>query len=136
MAGLKDFLEDGVTGLTQRRAREDDIDERLAEWTAAQEGPALEDSLQQHGIPAHCVLDTHDLFHDVQLNHRGHFIGVDHRDFDGAVVESSRLKFSELSPRLPANAPWFGIDNHRVLRDVLGYDVARIAALEEANILS
>ena len=136
LAGLKDFLEDGVTGLTQRRAREDDIDERLAEWTAAQEGPVLEDSLQQHGIPAHCVLDTHDLFHDVQLNHRGHFIGVDHRDFDGAVVESSRLKFSELSPRLPANAPWFGIDNHRVLRDVLGYDVARIAALEEANILS
>ena len=136
LAGFDDYLLDGVTGLAERRLGENAIDERLAAWTASQEGATLEASLQQRGIPAHCVLDTYDLFHDVQLNHRGHFIGVDHRDFDGAVVESSRLKFSELSPRQPVNAPWFGIDNHRVLRDVLGYDDARIAALEEANILS
>jgi crotonobetainyl-CoA:carnitine CoA-transferase CaiB-like acyl-CoA transferase len=136
MAGFEDLLEEGLIGLMDRRRREDAIDERLADWTAGQEGPTLEASLQQRGIPAHCVLDTHDLFHDAQLNHRGHFIGVEHRDFDGAVVESSRLKFSELSPRLPVYAPWFGIDNHRVLREVLGYDDARIAGLEAENILS
>jgi crotonobetainyl-CoA:carnitine CoA-transferase CaiB-like acyl-CoA transferase len=134
-AGFEDLLDQGITSLAERREVEDALDERLAAWTAGQDGQALEDRLQGLGIPAHRVLDTHELFEDPQLRHRGHFIPVAHRGFEGAVVESSRLRFSKLSPRRPVHAPWFGIDNERVLREVLGYGEAQISRLAEGNVL-
>ena len=134
-ADLADLIEQGVTSLARRREAEDTIDERLADWTAQQDGQALEDRLQELGIPAHRVLDTQELFDDVQLRHRDHFIAVQHRAFDGAVVESSRLRFSRIAPRRPVHAPWFGIDNETVLRQVLGYGAEQIARLVEGNIL-
>jgi len=114
MAGLQDLLRNGVADVAARRRTEDAVDERLAAWTAGQDGDALEARLQSLGIPAHRVLDTHELFEDPQLQHRGHFIPVQHRAFQGAAVESSRLRFSGLEAHRPAYAPWFGIDNERV----------------------
>ncbi len=135
LAEFDDLLAAGVASLPDRRRHEDAIDERLADWTATQDGPVLETRLQNLGIAAHCVLDTHELFHDAQLRHRQHFIAVGHRDYAGAVVESSRLCLSAVEPRQPTHAPWFGIDNERVLRDLLGYSETQIAALQAGNIL-
>ncbi|MFN2168724.1 MAG: CoA transferase [Anaerolineae bacterium] len=135
IAGLQNVLEQGVVSLAQRREVEDVIDDHLAAWTADQDGQALEDRLQALGIPAHRVLDTHDLFDDPQLRHREHFIPVQHRAFDGAVVESSRLRFSKLEARRPVHAPWFGIHNQEVLRELLGYSDAQVARLVDGNFL-
>ncbi|MFW6094198.1 MAG: CoA transferase [Pseudomonadota bacterium] len=134
IAGFDDLLEPGAT-VAGRRRLEDRIDARLAEWTGARDGVDLEARLQAAGVPAQRVLDTAELARDAQLRHRGHFIPVHHRLHAPAVVESSRLRFSHSACRRPQNAPWFGIDNARVLRDVLGYDRARIQALEAAGVL-
>lgn len=120
----------------ERRAREDALEEVLAQWLAGEDGASIERRLQAEGIPAHCVLDTLDLFDDPQLAHRGHFIPVRHPDHANAHVESSRLLMSRTSARRPEVAPWFGIDNQAVLSGILGYDDAHIAALEQAGVLS
>jgi hypothetical protein len=39
-------------------------------------------------------------------------------------------RFSKMSPHVRGPAPTFGQHNHEVLRDTLGYDQARIHALE------
>jgi crotonobetainyl-CoA:carnitine CoA-transferase CaiB-like acyl-CoA transferase len=134
-AGLDDLLERGVATLADRRAIEDEIDERLAAWTGTQDGAALEALLQSAGVPAHQVLTTHDLATDPQLEHRQHFIPVSHPTFAPAAVESSRLKFSRTQAVRPVEAPWFGIHTSRVLGDVLGYDTARIEALRSGGVL-
>jgi crotonobetainyl-CoA:carnitine CoA-transferase CaiB-like acyl-CoA transferase len=134
-AGLDDLLHRGIVDLAARRAAEDEIDQRLADWTCAQDGGTLERELQRLGVPAHRVLDTHDLYEDAQLAHRQHFIPVEHRHFRPAVVESSRLELSRTPAIRPRQAPWFGIDNHRVLAELLDYDAARIEALDSAGIL-
>jgi crotonobetainyl-CoA:carnitine CoA-transferase CaiB-like acyl-CoA transferase len=121
--------------LGERRALEDDIDERLADWTRDQDAGALETLLQEAGIPAHRVLTTHDLASDPQLQHREHFLPVRHPEFSPAVVESARLRFSRTQPIRPVDAPRFGIDNRRVLTEVLGYDPARADTLEAAGVL-
>ncbi|MEQ8486075.1 MAG: CoA transferase [Pseudomonadales bacterium] len=135
VAGLDDLLARGVRTLAERRAAEDEIDARLAAWTSGQDGVELEARLQQAGVPAHRVLDTHDLHDDAQLRHRGHYLPVSHRHFTPAVVESTRLRMSRSLPRAPEFAPWFGIDNERVLANLLGYDEARIRDLEAGGVL-
>lgn len=121
--------------LAERRQRHDELDARLAAWLAAQHGEQAEAALQAANIPAHQVLDTHQLFADAQLNHRQHFLTAPHAEFGPAAIESSRLRFSRTQPRQPQAAPHFGIDNRRVLQEILGYDVERTAALEQAGAL-
>ena len=119
----------------QRRQRHDELDERLSAWLAGLDGAAVESALQALNIPAHRALDTHDLFDDAQLNHREHFLSAQHRDFGEVTIESTRLRFSRTQPKTPAAAPHFGIDNGRVLKEILGYDDAQIARLEQAGAL-
>jgi len=135
LAAFDDLVADGVRDASARRAREAEIETRIAAWTQTFEGPALEALLQAQGIPAHCVADTHDLIADAQLAHRGHFLPVEHQAFAPAAVESTRLRFSRSVARTPTHAPWFGIDNERVLRDVLNYDATRVRSLIDGGIL-
>ncbi len=119
----------------ERRHRHDELDEWLSAWLAELDGAAVESALQALNIPAHRALDTHDLFEDAQLKHREHFLSVPHRDCGEVAIESSRLRFSRTQPKAPAAAPHFGIDNQRVLRDILGYDDEQVARLEQAGAL-
>ena len=121
--------------LTARRAREDELEALLADWLIDQSGETIEASLQALGVPAHRVLDTHDLFTDPQLQHRQHYQPVRHNRHANVFVESTRITMSRTRPRQPEVAPWFGVDNETVLRDVLGYDGAKIAALTQADAL-
>ena len=119
-----------------RRAAHDDLDDRIEQWTADQDGLELESRLQSAGIAAHRVLDTHELAQDPQLAHRGHYIPVQHREFSDAVVESTRLRFSRTQAVVPEIAPWFGVDNEKVLRELLGYDASRYERLLARDVLS
>ncbi len=122
--------------LPERRARADELDAVISEWTSVREAQDIETALQTRGVPAHRVLDTLDLARDPQLLARGHFIEVPHRDFGHSAVESSRLLFSRTTARIPESAPWFGIHNRVVLGDLLGYDADRIEALEKSGVLA
>lgn len=121
--------------LVERRGRESELESALAAWIANHEGEPLERRLQDAGIAAHRVLDTHELFDDPQLLHRGHFLPVQHHRHEGAHVESTRLLMSRTRARTPEHAPWFGIHNTPVLEGILGYSAGRIAALEAAGVL-
>ncbi|MDH3641753.1 MAG: CoA transferase, partial [Gammaproteobacteria bacterium] len=119
-----------------RRAAHDEIDERIERWASGQDGLELEARLQAAGIPAHRVVDTHELCADPQLAHRGHYIEVAHPQFDNAVVESSRLCLSRTPARIPEAAPSFGVDNEKVMRETLGYAAERYEELRAADVLS
>jgi crotonobetainyl-CoA:carnitine CoA-transferase CaiB-like acyl-CoA transferase len=135
LAGMEDLLAAGIVDVAARRSHEDAIESRLAAWTRDRDGPALEAALQARGIPAHCVLDTHDLAHDPQLLHREHFLPVAHRAFAPAAVESTRLRLSRSPARRPEHAPWFGVDDERVLGEILHYDPERVRALVDAGVM-
>jgi crotonobetainyl-CoA:carnitine CoA-transferase CaiB-like acyl-CoA transferase len=130
-----DFLALRGLSFAERKQREEMLESRLTAWLADLDGPEIETRLQSAGVPAHRVLDTHDLFADAQLAHRQHYLRVAHNKHANAWVESTRLTMSRTLPREPAFAPWFGIDNDTVLRKILGYDDGRIAALASAGAL-
>jgi crotonobetainyl-CoA:carnitine CoA-transferase CaiB-like acyl-CoA transferase len=112
-----------------RRARADALDEELAGRTRSWPGPELEARLLAAGVPAALVLNGEDVAHDPQLAARGHFLSIPHPDGGTSFIEGPRALLSESPARPGREVPTLGRDNHRVLREILGYDEARTAEI-------
>jgi crotonobetainyl-CoA:carnitine CoA-transferase CaiB-like acyl-CoA transferase len=82
------------------------------------------------------VLDMPGLYADSQLRHRGHYVAIEHPALGTVATEAARFRLSRTPARLPARAVTFGCDNERVLRDLLGFDAERIAALQASGALT
>ncbi len=121
--------------LAGRKADEDHLEARVGAWTATREVADIETALQAIGVPVHRAADSADMVGDPQLIHRGHFLRLPHPLGGDSVIEASRFQLSHTPPQYRVAAPHFGRDNQQVLRDILSYDSARIAALEAAGVL-
>jgi benzylsuccinate CoA-transferase BbsF subunit len=119
-----------------RRARQSELDGAIEEWTRARDAFESETILQARGVPASAVMDMEDLHADPQLALRGHFVEIPHPTQGTTTVEASRFTLSRTPARLPDHAPTLGVDNERVLGDLLGYDAPRIEALQESGALT
>jgi benzylsuccinate CoA-transferase BbsF subunit len=118
-----------------RRARAELIDGELARRTADWSGPELEARLHAAGVAAALVLNGEDVARDPQLAARGHFLEIPHPEGGTTAIEGSRVLLSESAAVPGREVPTLGRDNQRVLRDILGYDEARIADLVIAGAL-
>src|SRR5207249_2826107 len=117
--------------LDGRRARVDDLDKVVAEWTAAHTAPETADRCQAAGIPAHAVHDSPACWEDPQLAHRGHFVALDHPEAGPITLEGSRIRLSRTPARVGI-PPLLGHDMPYVLGELLGYDEERIGDLYAA----
>jgi crotonobetainyl-CoA:carnitine CoA-transferase CaiB-like acyl-CoA transferase len=125
----------GRVDLTDQREDREAVDVAIAAWTADQEGPALEQMLQDAGIAAHRALDMQDLHADPQLQRREHYYEVQHHIYQTHTVESSRLRLSRSAEKRAESAISFGRDNRFVLESLLGYSGERIDALIEDGVV-
>ncbi len=125
----------GREDLRDRRAERELALAALTAWTRAHTPAEIEAELQARGVPAHAVLDMPGLFACPQLQHRGHFVEIAHALYGTTTVESSRLRFSRASARVPECAIGFGRDNRTVLESILGYPPERIAELAARGVL-
>lgn len=125
----------GRVDLMGRREDRDAIDLAIAAWTADQEGPVLEQALQDAGIAAHRALDMQDLHADPQLQGREHYYEVQHAIYQTHTVESSRLRLSRSPEKRAESALSLGRDNRFVLESLLGYSGERIDALIQAGVV-
>ncbi len=126
----------GRPDLLERRHARGDIEAEIAKWTSEREASAIEAALQARGVPAHVALDTPGLFTDPQIQHREHFIEIEHDIYPTTTVENSRLCLSRTPARRPERALSFGRDNRYVLETMLGYSPERIAELAANGVLS
>jgi crotonobetainyl-CoA:carnitine CoA-transferase CaiB-like acyl-CoA transferase len=122
--------------LAARLANADALDQEIAGATRAVSGPELEARLQAAGVPAHGVLHADSARTDPQLAHREHFLEAPHALHGRAFVESSRFRLSRTPARVERAGPVLGQDTEFVLRELLGYDDARIAELRAAGAIA
>ena len=87
-------------------------------------------------MPAHVALDSDSALHDAQLASRGHFVELEHELYGKTVVQGSRSRLSDTPAAVTRAAPTLGRDNDHVLRDLLGYDDARVEALAASGVLT
>jgi crotonobetainyl-CoA:carnitine CoA-transferase CaiB-like acyl-CoA transferase len=119
-----------------RLANEDELDERVGEWTSELTDYEAMELLQAAGVRAGVCQKASDRFErDPQLRSRGWWHQLEHPeiglcDYDGVLPKLS------LTPGVMKSAsPVLGADTHDVLRDVLGMNEDEIAEQEAMGVL-
>jgi crotonobetainyl-CoA:carnitine CoA-transferase CaiB-like acyl-CoA transferase len=108
---------DTVSG---RRARHDDIDAAIEEWSATRPAMAAAAALQRARIPAGPVLDEAGALSDPQLHERGFFHLLDHPSCGIHFHPGVNFQMSRTPPQLWRAAPTLGQDNEYVYKELLG----------------
>ena len=108
----------------QRRANQDAIDARLAQWTQTQHARELMEDLQEVGVPAGMVMHAGDCYADPQLAARDFFVDVAQADSGTYPLPSFMWKFLGTPLRVRRGPVTLGEDNERVYLDLLGRDRA------------
>ena len=118
--------------LAARIAGHDAIDVALAAWTGRRAKRQVAEELQAAGVPAGPVNITPDMTADPQVRARGFFVPLEPgpTPMPGNPVKMAGIDSADWTP-----CPRLGADNRAVLADWLGYDAARIDALEAAGVL-
>jgi len=116
-----------LTSVAGRLERQDELEERIAAWTATRDGSRVQSLLIDAGAAAHIVQNSGGCSVDPQLLHRQHFVSVRHAEHETLVVEGSRVKLARTPGVVERGGPTLGEHNFYVLKDILGYDDDRIA---------
>jgi benzylsuccinate CoA-transferase BbsF subunit len=122
--------------LAGRKAREDELDQRVGAWTIQHSPEAVMELLQRHGIPAGVVQHSGDLFSDPQLQHRQHSVPLEHREIGTHAYPNESMRFSKTPPRFWKAGPCLGEDNEYVYRDLLGYSEDEISDLMAEGVIT
>jgi benzylsuccinate CoA-transferase BbsF subunit len=107
----------------------------VAAWTQEHSAQEAEAMLQACGVPASVVQNSQELYGDLQLTQRGHFVELPDALHSTTTVEGSRFRLSRTPARVERAGPILGRDNQYVLETILGYSPERITALAAAGIL-
>ena len=119
----------GFASADERLKRQDELDAAIGAWTCGQDGRALEQALQEAGVPASMVQNSPELVADPQLAHLGHFVDLPHQEGGHTTIEAARIHMSRSQPVVDTSAPTFNRDMMFALQEVLGYDDERIGEL-------
>jgi ABC-type multidrug transport system fused ATPase/permease subunit len=121
--------------LAGRKAHEEELDGKIAAWTAERSPEEVMALLQAHGVAAGVVQDGRDLLdRDPHLRERGYFFTMDHPEMGPSRYH--RLAFTlSATPARFRPAPLLGQHNHYVLSTLLGLSDAEIERYEREGVL-
>ena len=122
--------------VTGRWRHQDEIDAKLAEWTAEFDHLELTHLLQRHSVAAGAVLDGLEMLADPQLNARGWWEQVTPTEIGRPfpmIAPPWRMSGSPYLPLPPA--PCLGEHNDLVYREILGLSEAECAALQADGVI-
>ncbi len=122
-------------GEAGRRARHDELDERLAEWSATRDVAEAAELLVAHGVPAAVGRDPRSMYDHPQLRARGFYEAIDHPVVGRLATPTLPFRFASVDHWLRTPAPTLGQHNHEILVGELGVDEATYAALEAAQVI-
>jgi benzylsuccinate CoA-transferase BbsF subunit len=121
--------------LLARKSNEDELDRLLAQWTASHDQYGLMRKLQAADVPSGVINDPRDLFDDPQLQHRGHFIWLDHPEIGPYATDRSEFELSLTPGSLDTPAPLLGQHTEHFLRDIIGLTGDEYRSLESDGVL-
>ena len=136
-AGAAFTEDDRFSTLLNRRRHEEDLNQLISQWTAAQSAPDLAAQLQAGGVPASLVHDGQDMCEgDPHLQERGYYRFLDHAETGRSLYDGPIVKLHRTPGELTAPAPLFGEHTFDVASEVLGYSAEEIAELTASGVFS
>lgn len=128
--GDPDWARDAaLASVAGRRAREIDVDTRIAEWTSGRTREEIVDALRARGLRAAPVESIAELFADQQLAHRAVWRRAPHAGLGEVGLMAPPFSLSETPARPERAGPTLGEHNEAVFRGTLGLDAEEYAAL-------
>lgn len=129
-------MEERWQTLPGRHRDREELNGRVAAFTAQRDARELMMDLQSRGIPAGAVQDAHDVTRvDPQLAHRGHWVRLPHAEMGNSIYNNLPFRFSRTPVRPTRPAPLLGEHTREVLGGMLGFPEAEIDALEAEGVL-
>ncbi|NRA33006.1 MAG: CoA transferase [Polyangiaceae bacterium] len=115
--------------LEGRVEAQEHIDKTIGEWSQAFDRNELMSKLQAAGVEAGALNNQADLLEDPALNHRGHFVWLEHKYLGRAAFERPGFRLSESGGGFDKPGPLLGEHNREILTKILGYTIAEIDRL-------
>jgi crotonobetainyl-CoA:carnitine CoA-transferase CaiB-like acyl-CoA transferase len=135
-AGAAELAEDNRFSTNVGRVRNrDELIPKLEALTTLKTVEQWVEGLERLGVPCGPVNRIDQVFSDPQVTHRGMRISLPYADCKGDSVDliGSPIRMSETPVSYRRAPPRLGQDAEEILRDVLGYDAARIRELKESG---
>jgi crotonobetainyl-CoA:carnitine CoA-transferase CaiB-like acyl-CoA transferase len=117
----------------QRFRHRADLTGPISQWTTSQDKSDLAAALQLAGIPAAPVLSGAEIADSGAMRAARLIVDLDHPRVGRRAYSVAGFRLSRTPGGTRHAAPLFGEHNDMVLRDLLGYDGARIAALRASG---
>jgi benzylsuccinate CoA-transferase BbsF subunit len=121
--------------LLGRKAHEDELEARVAEWTREREPRAVMETLQAAGVPSGVVNTMADLYSDPQLAHRDYWWEIPHAALGPFHYEAGGFTLSDTPARPGRPSPLLGEHNYYVFCDLLGLPEADYQSLLERKVI-
>ncbi len=121
--------------LLGRKANEEEIDQRLAEWTSGLSPCDVMERLQAAGVHAGAVNSMCDLFSDKQMEHRHTWWELDHPEMGRHHYEAGSFILSETPAEINAPAPCLGEHNDYIYQKILGISEEECQSLVEQGVI-
>lgn len=118
-----------------RKADEDRLEQRVAEWARGLERDAIVALLRKHDLRVYQVSSMADLFSDPQLDARQEWRPVDHPVQGRIHAHAPPFLLRGTPPELNRPAPCLGADNAYVLGEIIGLSNDEIEELARQGVL-
>lgn len=127
--GCPAWAEDARFGtLLGRKSHEDVLEQFIGAWTAKLPADEVTALLRAVGVQVSIAATGHDLHLDPQLEHRGHFIHLNHPTLGDFPFDALSYRLDGVRPAPPRAGPLLGQDNAAVYRELLGLSEATYVA--------
>ena len=117
-----------------RKQHEDELDERVADWTASLSVMSVVEALQP-AVAAGPVHNQSALYDDPQISHLGYFEVLEHPVIGEVPYNGMQARLSATPAHLRKAAPCVGEDSYYVLSELLDLDADEIADLLAAEVI-
>jgi formyl-CoA transferase len=120
---------------TARGERQAELDALIADWTRTLDVEALEQLMEESGVPAGRIYRAPELLADAHVRARNAIVRVAHKDFGEIAMQNVAPHLSDTPGSIRSPAPDLGEHTDEVLKSLLQFTPAQITALRAAKVL-
>ena len=134
--GSPDWAGARFDSLAGRKEHEDELEEKLGEWTIEQLPEDVMTTLQAAGVPAAVVQNARDLLEsDEHLRERDYYVYLDHPEAGRTAYDGPGFRLSKTPADYRTAACMLGEHNEQVCKEILGLSDEEIADLMVEQVL-
>jgi formyl-CoA transferase len=118
-----------------RGAHQVELDAMVAEWTATIDAAALEDMMEEYGIPSGKIYRAPEMLEDAHFRARDAIIKTQHPKFGELLMQNVAPKLSATPGSVRHPGPSLGQHNEEIYQGLLDFNADRMAALNARGII-